>query len=179
MTYAGERRILDADSHLMWLPESLTAHADPGVRDMMPRLGEITTGQFDPGRHVGRSGHPPEVVAELVRLGDNLTRGPKWHDALGSFSGEERTVALDLLGFGAQVVVSSFCARPIFQPPPAHRYAIARAHNRAVAAFCQGDRRLIGVAITPLDDPQRALAEIAFAAETGLGAAWVAAADTR
>ena len=175
MTYAGERRILDADSHLMELPDFLTAHADPGVRDLMPRLGEITTGQFDPGRHVGRSGHPPEVVAELVRLGDSLTRGPKWHDALGSFSGEERKVALDLLGFGAQVVFSSFCARPTFQAPPEHRYAIARAHNRAVAAFCGHDRRLIGVALTPLDDPDLAVAEIAFAADHGLGAAWVAA----
>jgi predicted TIM-barrel fold metal-dependent hydrolase len=175
MTYAGERRILDADSHLMELPDFLTAHADPGARDLMPRLGEITTGQFDPGRHVGRSGHPPEVVEELVRLGDNLTRGPKWHDALGAFSGEERAMALDLLGFGAQVVFSSFCARPTFQAPPAARYAIARAHNRAVADFCAGDRRLIGVAITPLDDPDRALEEIAFAAENGLGAAWVAA----
>jgi predicted TIM-barrel fold metal-dependent hydrolase len=175
MTYAGERRILDADSHLMELPDFLTAHADPGVRYLMPRLGEITTGQFDPGRHVGRSGHPPEVVADLMRLGDNLTRGPKWHDALGSFSGEERKIALDMLGFGAQVVFSSFCARPTFQAPPEHRYAIARAHNRAVAAFCGHDRRLIGVALTPLDDPDLAVAEIAFAADHGLGAAWVAA----
>ncbi len=175
MTYAGERRILDADSHLMELPDFLTANADPGARGLMPRLGEITTGQFDPGRHVGRSGHPPEVVEALMQLGDNLTRGPKWHDALGAFSGAERTVALDLLGFGAQVVFSSFCARPTFQAPPADRYAIARAHNRAVAAFCGHDRRLIGVAITPLDDPDRALEEIAFAADNGLGAAWVAA----
>jgi predicted TIM-barrel fold metal-dependent hydrolase len=176
MTYAGERRILDADSHLMELPDFLTAHADPGARELMPRLGDITTGQFDPGRHVGRSGHPPDVVADLVTLGDNLTRGPKWHDALGAFSGEERRVALDLLGFGAQVVFSSFCARPTFEAPVEHRYAIARAHNRAVAAFCAHDRRLIGVALTPLDDPDRALEEIAFAADHGLGAAWVAAA---
>jgi uncharacterized protein len=176
MTYAGERRILDADSHLMELPDFLTAHADPGARDLMPSLGDITTGQFDPGRHVGRSGHPPEVVGELVSLGDGLTRGPKWHDALGSFSGEERTVALDLLGFGAQVVFSSFCARPTFEAPPEHRYAIARAHNRAVAAFCRHDPRLIGVALTPLDDPERAVEEIAFAADQGLGAGWVAAA---
>jgi predicted TIM-barrel fold metal-dependent hydrolase len=176
MTYAGERRILDADSHLMELPDFLTAHADPGARDLMPSLGEIATGQFDPGRHVGRSGHPPEVVTELVALGDGLTRGPKWHDALGSFSGEERRIALDLLGFEAQVVFASFCARPTFEAPPEHRYAIARAHNRAVAAFCGHDRRLIGVALTPLDDPDRAVEEIAFAADQGLGAAWVAAA---
>ena len=115
------------------------------------------------------------MVANLVRLGDNLTRGPKWHDALGAFSGAERRVALDLLGFRSQVVFSSFCARPTFEAPPAARYAIARAHNRAMAAFCPADPRLIGVAIAPLDDPDRALAEIAIAAEMGLGAVWIAA----
>lgn len=31
MSYAGERRILDADSHLMELPDFLSAHASPDV----------------------------------------------------------------------------------------------------------------------------------------------------
>jgi predicted TIM-barrel fold metal-dependent hydrolase len=175
MSYAGERLILDADSHLMELPDFLTAHADRNSVELMPRLGAITTGQFDPGRHAGTSGHAPETLQELVALGDNITRGPKWHDALGSFSGPERTQALDQLGFKAQVVFSSFCARPTFEAPPAARYAIARAHNRAVAAFCSADKRLIGVAIVPLDDPAQALKEIDHATALGLGAAWVAA----
>ena len=175
MTYAGERLILDADSHLMELPDFLSAHADPGTLHLLPRLGDITTGQFDPGAHVGRSGHPPEVVRELLALGDNLTRGPKWHDALGAFSGPERTLALDLLGFRAQVVFASFCARPTFEAPLEARYPIARAHNRAMAAFCRADRRLIGVAIVPLDDPALALAEIETIADMGLGAVWISA----
>ncbi|MFI4975354.1 MAG: amidohydrolase family protein [Caulobacterales bacterium] len=175
MSYAGDRLILDADSHLVELPDFLSKHADSDSLDLMPRLGAITTGQFDPGGHVGQSGHTPEVVERLMQLGDNITRGPKWHDALGSFSGAERTQALDLLGFKSQVVFSSFCARPTFEAPPAARYAIARAHNRAMAAFCQGDKRLIGVAIVPLDDPEQALAEIDRATAMGLGAAWVAA----
>jgi predicted TIM-barrel fold metal-dependent hydrolase len=175
MTYAGDRLILDADSHLMELPDFLSAHADPSCLELMPRLGEITTGQFDPGEHVGQSGHPPAVVETLLELGDNITRGPKWHDALGAFSGPERRLALDLLGFKAQVVFASFCARPTFEAPAAARYPIARAHNRAMAAFCQADRRLIGVAIVPLDDPDQALAEIDRAAGMGLGAVWVSA----
>jgi predicted TIM-barrel fold metal-dependent hydrolase len=44
-----------------------------------------------------------------------------------------------------------------------------------MAAFCEGDRRLIGVAIVPLDDPARALAEIDRATSLGLGAVWIAA----
>ncbi len=175
MSYAGDRLILDADSHLMELPDFLSAHADRASLDLLPRLGDITTGQFNPGEHVGRTGHAPEAVERLIALGDNLTRGPKWHDALGAFSGSERGLALDLLGFKSQVVFSSFCARPTFESPPAARYPIARAHNRAMAAFCQGDRRLIGVSIVPLDDPDLALAEIDHATDLGLGAVWVSA----
>ena len=48
MTYAGERLINDADSHLMELPDFLTAHADPGVREQLPNLLDALTGQFDP-----------------------------------------------------------------------------------------------------------------------------------
>jgi predicted TIM-barrel fold metal-dependent hydrolase len=176
MTYANGRTICDADSHLMELPDFLTRHADPAERALMPALGSLATGQFNPRDHVGKAGHSAERVVELVALGDGLTRGPKWHDALGSFSGAERSTALDLLGFERQVIFSSFCARPIFDAEPHARYPIARAHNRAMAAFCQGDKRLIGVAIVPLDDVAPALAEIEHVHRLGLGAVWVAAA---
>jgi predicted TIM-barrel fold metal-dependent hydrolase len=175
MSYAGGRLIHDADSHLMELPDFLTRHADPSSRDLMPPLGALATGQFNPGDHVGKPGHDPGTVARLLELGDQITRGPKWHDALGSFSGEQRTLALNLLGFQRQVVFSSFCARPTFEAPLEARYAIARAHNRAMASFCEADHRLIGVAIVPLDEPELAMAEIDHAAELGLGAVWVAA----
>jgi predicted TIM-barrel fold metal-dependent hydrolase len=142
----------------------------------MPEMGSLATGQFNPAAHVGKSGHDPETVARLMSLGDGITHGPKWHDALGSFSGAERGRALDLLGFRRQVVFSSFCARPIFEAEPQVKYAAARAHNRAMAAFCGHDPRLIGVAMVPLDDVELAMAEIAHAASLGLGAVWVAAA---
>src|SRR5438309_2988804 len=175
MSYAGGRLIHDADSHLMELPDFLTAHADPSSRELMPPLESLATAQFDPGEHVGKAGHAREAVEALLQLGDRITHGPKWHDALGSFSGAERTMALNLLGFERQVVFSSFCARPIFEAPVAHRYAIARAHNRAMAEFCSGDPRLIGVAIVPLDDVDLALEGIAFAADLGRRALWLAA----
>jgi uncharacterized protein len=175
MSYAGERLIYDADSHLMELPDFLSAHADPALRDLLPPLGSRTTGLFDPGEHAGKQGLPPDAVEKLLQLGDRITFGPKWHDALGSFNGKERSLALDLLGFKRQVVFSSFCARLIFESPIEVRYGAARAHNRAMAAFCSADPRLIGVAMVPLDDPALALTEITYAAELGLGAIWIAA----
>jgi predicted TIM-barrel fold metal-dependent hydrolase len=176
MSYVGERVIYDADSHLMELPDFLTAHADPAIRDRLPDLTAALTGSFDPGAYAGAAGHPPEVVAELVALGDRLTRGPKWHDALGSFSPAERSTALDLLGFRRQVVFSSFCARLIFDAGDDDvSYGAAAAHNRSMAAFCGEDERLIGVAMVPLQDPNRALAEIEAVKRLGLGAVWIPA----
>ena len=88
MTYAGDRRILDADSHLMELPDFLTRHASGAMRDRIPRIGEvrIVADGIRMREYRGRLGHPPEVVEKLTALGDDLTRGPKWHDALGAFN---------------------------------------------------------------------------------------------
>lgn len=175
MTYAGDRVIFDADSHLMELPDFLTRHAVAAVRDRIPSLLEATTGSFDSGSQYDRAGHDPQTRAELIELGDQLTKGPKWHRALGAFSGTERGQALDLLGFQRQVVFSSFCARLIFEAEPLDlRYETAAAHNRAMAEFCDADDRLLGVAMVPLDDPDQALAEIEAADALGLAAVWIA-----
>lgn len=174
MTYAGHRLINDADSHLMELPDFLLARAGADYTAEIAALLERDLGIFELGTFAGQSGHTAERRAELAALGDNLTRGPKWHGALGAFSGEERGEALDLLGFGRQVIFSSFCARPIFGAASIPlRYAAVRAHNQAMAAFCREDPRLIGVAMVTLDEPDRAVAEIEAALELGLGAVWI------
>ncbi len=175
MTYAGARLIYDADSHLMELPDFLSAHADRVTQEKLANLPGALTGQFEPGEHSSSAGHPEDTVSELVALGDNLTRGPKWHGALGAFNGAERSKALDLLGFPRQVVFSSFCARLIFEADNSVAYASAGAHNRAMAAFCEADSRLLGVAMVPLQDVGRALAEIKAAHALGLAAVWIAA----
>ena len=43
MSYAGERTIYDADSHLMELPDFLSAHASEKIKDRLPNLQEILT----------------------------------------------------------------------------------------------------------------------------------------
>ncbi|MCU1501727.1 MAG: Hydrolase [Ilumatobacteraceae bacterium] len=171
MTYAGTRRIVDADSHLMETTTFLTDHAEPAMRHRLPPLGG------------GRSGldldvvaHSPEQHAALVGLGDALIkRGPKWHAALGAVDAAERTEALDLLGFEHQVVYSSVCA-PLFAiVDPEVRYAAYRAHNRAMAAFCHDDERLAGVALCDLDDVDLAVAELDAALDLGLREVWIPA----
>ena len=168
--------VLDADSHLMELPDFLARNVQRAMRDRIPTLDDIRLG--DVGETMrsyrGSPGHAPETVAELLALGDRITRGPKWHDALGAFNGRERGLALDLLGFERQVVFSSFCATKVFGAPDADvRFACASAHNRSMAEFCDGEARLIGVGLAPLDDPDQAMDLIEEALALGLGAIWI------
>lgn len=176
MTYAGTRVVHDADSHLMELPDFLVRHADAAMRPRMPVLSEagIVADGIRMGEFRGRLGHSPETVERLVALGDRLTGGPKWHDALGAFNTAERGKALDLLGFRRQVVFSTFCARRVFGESNLDvAYATAASHNRAMAEFCDGEARLMGVAMVPLTLPEQALEEIGRALDLGLQAVWI------
>ena len=176
MTYAGDRTILDADSHLMELPDFLSKNVQKTMIDRIPSLDDISLAGIGEQMRSFRNhaGHEPATVAELQELGDNLTRGPKWHGALGAFNGEERGMALDLLGFDKQVVFSSFCATKIFEAPePDCMYAAAAAHNRSMAEFCGHDARLLGVGIAPIDHTERAKSLVKDALELNLGALWI------
>lgn len=177
MTYAQGRVLYDADSHVMELPDFLTAFADPAIRDALPPLplwagGRMADGIGDLARD---KAHTPNRVAELVASGDGLLAGPKGYWALGAFNGAERSRALDLLGFRRQLVFASFSMIVAFDEgqPLAVRYGAARAHNRAMAAFCAGDPRLMGVGVLPLDDPAGAAAEVEHILSLGLAAAWL------
>ncbi len=171
MTYAGTHRVVDADSHVMETPRFLTDHADPAVRDRLPRLDGGRTGlDLDAGVH------SDEDRDALIGLGDALIkRGPKWHAALGAVDPAERSTALDLLGFRHQVVYSSVCS-PLFAiPDPVLRYGAYRAHNRAMSSFCAHDDRLHGVALCDLDDVGRAVVELEAALDLGVREVWIPA----
>ena len=169
--------MLDADSHVMELPDFLAAHAEPGLRDLIPPVN------FDSGGKLGkrlatyseRRRHSADVVDEQVALGDRLLTGAKGYEAIGAFDTAERTKALDLLGFEQQFVFASFSTGVVFDPrlTPDVAAAAARAHNRAMAAFCDGDERMLGVGATAVDDIDAAVAEVDHIVELGLGAIWI------
>ncbi len=177
MPYARNRTYLDADSHLMELPDFLRAHADPGIRDSLPDIDFANGGRLTDDMELAarQRAHSPATVEELTALGDDLIAGPKGYQALGAFNASERSTALDLLGFAQQFVFATFSVGVAFDPTADLdiRYGAARAHNRGMAEFCAGDDRLIGVALLPLDDPQMAAAEMTHALDLGLGAMWV------
>jgi predicted TIM-barrel fold metal-dependent hydrolase len=178
MTYAQGRVINDADSHIMELPDFLKNHASAAERELVPTFPVPTVGALavlDPeSAAAGR--HSPAKVAELLALGDRLLTGPKGHAALGAFNSEERTQAMDLLGFHAQLVFPSFSAGAAFAPQRSieERYVGACVYNRAMAEFCSADRRLHGVALLPLEEPELALRELGHIISLGLKAVWIA-----
>jgi len=177
MTYATGRAFFDADSHIMELPDFLIAHAEPEAQAALPRIPAPTVGKLANLMEAAeKSGAlPPAQVAELEALGDGLIAGPKGYMALGAFNRDERTKALDMLGFHKQLVFATFAETLAFseQRPLEARYAAAHAHNRAMASFCAKDPRLYGVSLLPLDDVAMALAELEHALSLGLKAIWV------
>jgi predicted TIM-barrel fold metal-dependent hydrolase len=174
--YASGRTYHDADSHLMELGDWLSPYADPGVRERLRPL------------YLGGAGKLADdaVAAAAARRGDaaaaralesNLMGAKGW-SALGAFDREERTRALDLLGFSSQLVFSTFAPTQFRSDDLDLLYGGARAHNRGIADFCAKDARLIGVGMVPWGDPERTAREADEAIRLGCGAILVASAPS-
>jgi predicted TIM-barrel fold metal-dependent hydrolase len=181
MTYApANRPFYDADSHIMELPTFLKAYADPELRDEIPEVSysaSIVTDEEVAVLMAQGGRHSEAHVAAQIALGDRLIESSKEIQALGAFNSGDRTKALDLLGFKKQLVFATHSVAMPFSASsklePRLRYGAARAHNRHMADFCKADDRLMGVAVVPLDDPDLAMAELEFAIQSGLQAAWL------
>ncbi len=169
MPYAEGRLFYDADSHIMEMPEWLPAFADPSFRDRIRPFSLGSTGTTDRVRQMiergkRRAGDPAERPGHEAEL---LTR--KSWDAYGAFHGEDRTRALNLLGFEAQLVFSTFApGQSEFAKDADVSYAASRALTRAMLEFCANDKRLLPVTFVPLQLPERAIAEARFALDAGI-----------
>jgi uncharacterized protein len=176
MTYANSRLMLDADSHIMETPDWVERHADPKIR---ARLAPLALGKAGGATYklIEEAVEKARQRVAQARPIANVVSGTKgWH-APGAFDPGERAQALDDLGFARQLVFSTFSAGQYLSHNDLDvRYGGLRAHNRAMAEFCQGDRRLIGVGQLSLVDPERAVTEVTEGAKLGCGAFWIPAA---
>jgi len=152
MPYAG-RVTYDADSHLMELGDWLAGYADPGVRERLRPLALGGAGRLAADAVRAAEARRGDVAKARALEGELLT-AKGWH-ALGAFDPAERSRALDLLGFDAQLVFSTFAATQFAGDDLELLYGGVRAHNRAMADFCAGDRRLLAVGLVPWGDPER------------------------
>jgi uncharacterized protein len=169
MPYADGRLFYDADSHIMELPGWINGYADPKYRDRIPPFSLAASGRR---KHVdemivrgkSRANNPDERSAHEVEL---MTR--KSWDAYGAFDRDDRKRALDLLGFRAQLVFSTFAPLQSEEAADAETsYAISRALTRGIAEFCAADPRLLPVTFVPVTVPERAIEETRFALDAGM-----------
>lgn len=181
MTYATpERAFYDADSHIMELPNFLIEYADPKIRDQIPPVSysaSLVTDEEVEQILINGGRHTPEHVEAQIALGDRLIASSKEIQALGAFDREDRSTAMNMLGFRKQLVFATHSVNTPFSASRKLsddvRYGATRAHNRAMHDFCSQDDRLMGVGIVPLNDPGQALTELDFALDAGLEAIWV------
>ena len=147
MAYASaDRAYYDADSHIMELPNFLKAYADPALRDDIPEVSYSASVVTDEevGVIMDQGGqHSEEHVAAQLAMGDELIQHSKEIQALGAFNGQDRSAAMDLLGFKKQLVFAThsvaFPFHPSSKKDPVLRYGAARAHNRHMLDFCSAD----------------------------------------
>jgi uncharacterized protein len=156
MTYVGDRKVLDADSHVMELADFLDEFIDPEHRHRLRRgAAEVFASVVDDA--VARSEARRASPQEAARAEERLFQDKGWH-ALGAFDAVERRRVLDLLGVDGQLVFATFAASQFTGRDVGLLYAGAAAQNRAMERFCSVDERLLSVALVPLVDPERALA---------------------
>jgi uncharacterized protein len=180
-TYAPSGRVFyDADSHIMELPDFLRVYADPDIREELPLVSysaSLVTDEEVAVIVANGNRHSDEHRAAMHAMGGSLIRDVKEIQALGAFDRDDRSVAMDQLGFARQLVFATHSVALPFhassQTDPRLRYGATRAHNRHMEEFCANDDRLMGVAVVPLDDPALALTELERVLESGFSAVWV------
>ena len=166
MTYAGQRTILDADSHVMELADFLDEFMDPehsSVVRSMGALGSVLE------KAVARANARRSDPREAALAEERLLQDKGWF-ALGAFDPRERSRALDLLGFRGQLVFSTFAIAIFFGSDVDRLYAGSAAQNHAMVNFCSVDDRLLPVGFVPLVDPARAIALATEAIDMGCAA---------
>jgi predicted TIM-barrel fold metal-dependent hydrolase len=188
MPYATGRVIHDADAHIMEPPTWLRDYAEERFRDELPVL------RFESGNELRQTGSPEEQQSDLLASFDRLREkhasaeyraeedaeimSRKNFAATGGFIAEDRPRALDLLGFGSQLIFNTFHNSRFHHLEHAGDvelvYAAARAHNRGMIDFCSVDPRLLPTCYVPLVDPERAAIATKDAIAQGAAAILVA-----
>ena len=163
MTYAGARRIIDVDSHLIELEDFLLLSATddeksklPSMLDQKPVMEKRERLELGREQYLGRQGNPEIAAQYEAQILDNTKVG--W-GRLGAFDPVERSRAIDLFGYEIQLVLATFTFHQFYHSPDADvREAGTRALNRAMGNFCKNDSRMRAVGYVPLSfGPEKAL----------------------
>ena len=171
-SYAGHRVVFDADSHVMELPGWLAPFADEATRDRLRPLalgaaGALAEAAVAAADERRRSGLPAGAAGTD---GAMLLQTKGW-SAVGAFDATERSSVLDALGFSAQLVFPTFAPTQFAVAGDLDLlYGGTDAMNRAMAAFCGADSRLLAVGSVPWADPARTVESARRALREGCAA---------
>lgn len=154
MTYTGDRLVFDADSHVMELPGWLEEFADSSTAETLRPLALGAAGALAERAVEEAATRQAGGVATLDPDPIELLRSKGW-GAVGAFDSTERSFVLDQLGFAAQLVFPTFAATQFAGNDLDLLYGGSDALNRAMAAFCGDDARMLAVASVPWGDPTR------------------------
>ena len=162
MPYAHRPDIYDADTHMMERPDWIASFADPNIR---ARLAPFVEGRPEPLATIA------DAQEQFRRRQNDMSaardadekfmsmRFKGWH-GLGAFDAAERVRANDLLGFRGQLVFPTSAFNQVVASRDDRELLVGgvRALNRGMAAFCNGDPRMIGTAYIPMGTgPETAL----------------------
>lgn len=169
-TYAGDRSVVDIDSHILEPVGWLRSYAAAAVREEIPELGvddpEFSRLLRESAHEHRRRSEDPEIFRRATD--EFMTMARKGWMALGGWDPAERSVALDHLGFSYQVVFPTGSFNQVYETPATHRVEAARAMNRGLAGFCT-DPRLLATAYVPFEHgPEVAREFVVTAADDGV-----------
>ncbi len=154
MPYVEGQTIHDADAHIMEAPDFLDHHLEPAYRDKVnvrKWYGGPTNLLRDSMESLRTRHDDPNWRAENAR--QIMLR--KNYDALGSWRREDRSEALDHMGFASQLVFTTWFLGLMdleMRDDVGLTLAVARAVNRAMVEFCSVDRRLLATCYVPMAD---------------------------
>lgn len=169
ITYAGDRSVIDIDSHILEPIGWLRSYASSAVREEIPELGtndpDFSQLLIDAAlAHQRRAG---DSVTMQRAIDEYMTMARKGWMSLGGWDPTERSVALDHLGFSHQVVFPTGSFTQVYETPVFVRAEAARAMNRGIQEFCS-DPRLLATAYVPFEHgPHVALGFVEDAARNG------------
>jgi predicted TIM-barrel fold metal-dependent hydrolase len=155
MPYVENKTVHDADSHIMEVPGMLEQYLEKKYLEPFQSKNratdfEIQWAQKAQGLHDDAEFRSGDADKLLLR---------KNHHALGSFRNEDRSQALDLLGFTSQLVFTTVALSNYgleHNGETELALASAEAHNRMMADFCKVDKRLLATGYVPLVDIEAA-----------------------
>ena len=173
-SYAGARRMYDADSHIM---ETLNWLSDQALEEQAGLIKPLATEKGGAGIYqtiAAAAARCSDAQATAKLLEQPLISGPKGWQAYGAFDPLERRHALDLLGFEKQLVFPTFSIGQFaFSSNLDKLYGGTDMLNRGMAEFCKVDERLLPVGYVPLRDVQLAEQAVRDGLAHGIRAFWV------